>query len=1368
MTNFFNNKNLKLLLIVVCTFIIHSASAQKYVTTTGAGNKDGTTWNDAYDDAGFRVALLGATAGDAFWISAGNYKPDNVRDSSFRIPNGVKLYGGFSFVDTTWATRNWKTNITTFSGDIGTLNNATDNCYHVILLAGTDTSTVIDGFTIELGRANGNGNGRSNGAGIYNNGSGSGNSSSVTVRNCFITNNISSNDGGGMMDNGSLDGNVASIITNCIFYQNSGGNGGGLYAAGYNGNNTGTANTLATNCLFIENTCTSLGAGSHAHINKGTVRFVNCTFYANKATSGTGSAFYQYKGTGEMTNCIIYNNLKNQVGKSNVNANLYISSSLVQGGYLTGTYIINASPQFVDSTNYLGSDGYWGTNDDGLQIVEGSPAINWGLNDSIPTDITTDLIGNPRIIYNTADLGAYESPYNCTQVGITTTQTTLCKGNTLTFKAHSQFDGANAMYLWKVNGSSSGVVDSIFSSSSLNNKDIVTCYITSSLACSYPNNPVSNGIKVSVQTSPKLSITGNPCLGSVLTVSGATNASSIMWMQGNTNVYNSMRTNTGNGTTEAGDSSGSTGNDSTLLNGPNAVFVDAADNIYISDALNHRVQKWAKGSTYAVTVAGDVNGNSGNDSTKLNTPGGIFVDNIGNIYIADGLNHRVQKWAPGASYGTTVAGDKNGNPGTNSSSLYIATSVFVDDSAYIYVSDYLNNRVQKWAPDATSGTTVAGDASGSSGSGSAKLNGPIGLYVDTALNIYIADSKNNRVQKWAAGASNGTTVAGDKNGSSGSDSTKLNTPTGIYIDAAWNLYIADRFNNRVMKYMPGQNYGQNVAGDKNNTSGSGSVYLNQPTGVCTDANANVYISDVGNNRIQKWDQQMVNTTYTPTDTGIYYAVVNTTAGCTATSGSVTIINKVSPTIIVSASQLSVCAGTDITYSASTTFAGTNPSFIWMKNGTAVGTNDSTYTDTSTANNDSIYCILTSNMQCASPTQLNSNIIVIAVQTIPTAGITTNGNATFCQGDSLALYATAGAGNYSWLLNKNLLITSTDSIYYAKSSGDYQVIVSNGICADTSAIFTIQVLPVPVAKITPSGAQTFCQGDSVILYASTSIGYTYQWYDGTNAISGATDSIYIPKIAGSYIVKVSNGTCASASSSVNVTVNSLPSAQIFPSTNQTICAGDSIILQASTGSNYSYQWYDGSSTLSNATNASYITKTAGTYHVTVTSNGCSASSSAVTVTINPLPTVPTISRAGQVITATTAVSYQWYLNGSMITGATAKTYNTNNQNGKYKVQITDANGCKNQSADLDFVGINQTFSNLSISMKPNPTAGLFTINIQGIEGVAQVIIYDIAGREILSPSKSSQVEYNIADQPAGIYIVKVICGQKVASLKLIKE
>ena len=86
--------------------------------------------------------------------------------------------------------------------------------------------------------------------------------------------------------------------------------------------------------------------------------------------------------------------------------------------------------------------------------------------------------------------------------------------------------------------------------------------------------------------------------------------------------------------------------------------------------------------------------------------------------------------------------------------------MFVDSSNSIYIADYGNNRVQRWLPGATSGTTVAGQASGTSGSAANLLNRPTDVVVDSGGNVYVADSNNHRIQYWANGASSGITVAG--------------------------------------------------------------------------------------------------------------------------------------------------------------------------------------------------------------------------------------------------------------------------------------------------------------------------------------------------------------------------------------------------------------------------------------------------------------------------------------------------------------------------------------------------------------------------------------------------------------------------------
>ena len=107
------------------------------------------------------------------------------------------------------------------------------------------------------------------------------------------------------------------------------------------------------------------------------------------------------------------------------------------------------------------------------------------------------------------------------------------------------------------------------------------------------------------------------------------------------------------------------------------------------------------GSPLGTTVAG-VTSSAGNSSSKLYSPTSIFVDSIGSIYITDSLNYRVQKWIPGQSNGTTVAGGQG--MGTTLNKLGVCYGVFVDYQFNIYISDYSYHRVVMW----TAGNTTIG------------------------------------------------------------------------------------------------------------------------------------------------------------------------------------------------------------------------------------------------------------------------------------------------------------------------------------------------------------------------------------------------------------------------------------------------------------------------------------------------------------------------------------------------------------------------------------------------------------------------------------------------------------------------------------
>ena len=160
-------------------------------------------------------------------------------------------------------------------------------------------------------------------------------------------------------------------------------------------------------------------------------------------------------------------------------------------------------------------------------------------------------------------------------------------------------------------------------------------------------------------------------------------------------------------------------------------------------------------NTTGTRVAGT--GSSGNATNRLSLPTGLFIDSNTNLYISDSGNFRVMKYTPGTTNGSLVAGDVNSGIALNqlsSGSRYI----FVDSNQNIYIGDAYNNRVVRWASGATSGVMVAGN--GTYGTGLNLLYYPYGVWVDSNSTIFVAEYQNHRVTKWTPGASVGILVAG--------------------------------------------------------------------------------------------------------------------------------------------------------------------------------------------------------------------------------------------------------------------------------------------------------------------------------------------------------------------------------------------------------------------------------------------------------------------------------------------------------------------------------------------------------------------------------------------------------------------------------
>ncbi|CAF0738062.1 unnamed protein product [Rotaria sordida] len=298
-------------------------------------------------------------------------------------------------------------------------------------------------------------------------------------------------------------------------------------------------------------------------------------------------------------------------------------------------------------------------------------------------------------------------------------------------------------------------------------------------------------------------------------------------------------------------STGQKGNASNLLYVPFGLALDSSNALYIADGFNNRVQKYSSGQSFGVTVAGQANGSWNSTSSYLYFPSDVTVDSNDNVYVTDTFNYRLQLWTSGSSTGTSVAG--TGISGSTNNMLSIVYGVTRDpNSGTLYISDTGNHRVMRYLSGVSSGTVIAGG--NGAGLSITQLSNPIGLCFDSSTNsLLIANYGANNIVRWTIGAQNWTFVAGNLNGSSGMTSNELNQPTDVILDSMGNIYVVDMGNNRIQFFSYDQSNGTTIAG-VTASNGNDSILLNNPYSVALDNQFNLYVADTYNHRVQKFLQ----------------------------------------------------------------------------------------------------------------------------------------------------------------------------------------------------------------------------------------------------------------------------------------------------------------------------------------------------------------------------------------------------------------------------------------------------------------------------------------------------------------------------------
>jgi len=193
---------------------------------------------------------------------------------------------------------------------------------------------------------------------------------------------------------------------------------------------------------------------------------------------------------------------------------------------------------------------------------------------------------------------------------------------------------------------------------------------------------------------------------------------------------------------------GANGNATNELNAPIGLALDSATGtLYVADSGNNRVLSFLANASSGTVVAGGNGQGTGN--TQLSNPSGIYFNSPSNsLLIANYGANNIVNWVLGSSSWTLVAGSPTGAGGTTSTLLTAPRDVTMDPMGNVYVADTNNNRIQFFPTGQTNGTTIAGSPAGVAGSNATLLHSPLALTLDAQLNLFVSDSNNYRVQEF--------------------------------------------------------------------------------------------------------------------------------------------------------------------------------------------------------------------------------------------------------------------------------------------------------------------------------------------------------------------------------------------------------------------------------------------------------------------------------------------------------------------------------------------------------------------------------------------------------------------------------------------
>ncbi|MBP5999616.1 MAG: gliding motility-associated C-terminal domain-containing protein [Sediminibacterium sp.] len=384
------------------------------------------------------------------------------------------------------------------------------------------------------------------------------------------------------------------------------------------------------------------------------------------------------------------------------------------------------------------------------------------------------------------------------------------------------------------------------------------------------------------------------------------------------------------------------------------------------------------------------------------------------------------------------------------------------------------------------------------------------------------------------------------------------------------------------------------------------------------------------------------------------------------TGNATVTRTVAASVTISsnATNNSICAGTNVVFTATPTNGGNAPTYQWKLNGNSItGANSATYSTTALTNNDVVTVLMGSSLtSCLTGSPATSNSITTTVTSIPVTPGNITGQSVICMNSNqvYSVVAVPGATSYTWVVTGDLTATTSTTnvlnLTSANNAGSGTIkVLANNACGSSvySNVFSVTVSnqPAPTANFSVSG-NTVCLTNAGVTFTSTSTPNastnsaiaTYAWTfgDGTTATTATTSNTYTSSGIFDAILTIEDANQCTSSISRRITVDPISVAGTATVANATICEGANTNLNL-TGYTGAIQWQSSTdginfTNITGATSATYTTAnlTATTYYqALVTSGTCSAvTSGVVTVTVSPIPAV-TLSSVANVYTNATS-------------------------------------------------------------------------------------------------------------------------------------